>query len=342
MKWLHQFLSRFLFYCKFIGFTQRVSFPGFQGESIYNVMHFFFKQILNEDLNMRSSALAFSFFIALFPAIIFLFTLIPYIPINDTKDEVLKFFEQILDKSTYETIKVTINDILRKKHSGVLSFGFLLALYFASNGFFSLMQLFNKYAHTKETRTVIKQRIVSIFLALFFSVLLITAVVLITAGEWGTNWLLAHHWIKGKTVVNILTVVRWIVSIALFFSTISSLFYFAPSRKHKWKFISTGSTLAVILSLSSTVLFSYYVNNFASYNKLYGSIGTLIVVLLLLQFNCLILQIGFELNVSIENAVRKRLKDVNLYQELKTELQASHPKNEINFLNNDDSKTSPH
>ncbi|MCX6188944.1 MAG: YihY/virulence factor BrkB family protein [Bacteroidetes bacterium] len=129
MKWLHTSLIRFRFYQKFIQFTQRVSFPGFQGESIYAVMYFFYKQMSDEDLNMRSSALAFDFFIALFPAIIFLFTLIPFIPINDTKDEVLKFFEQVLDKSTFETIKVTINDILRKKHSGVLSFGFVLAFF---------------------------------------------------------------------------------------------------------------------------------------------------------------------------------------------------------------------
>jgi membrane protein len=305
MKWLHDFLVQFGFYRHFIAFTKRVSFPGFQGEPVYNVMHFFFRQMNNEDINTRSSALAFSFFIALFPAIIFLFTLIPFIPIDDTKDEVLKFFEGILDKSTYQTIKVTINDILRKKHSGVLSLGFVLALYFASNGFFSLMKLFNKYGHTKETRTIIKQRLVSVFLALFFSVIIIVSVVLITAGEWGTNWLVVHHWIKGKAAVNILTVVRWVITIGLFFTTISSLFYFAPSARHKWRFISTGSTFASILSISSTILFAYYVNNFASYSKLYGSIGTLIVVLLIIQFNCMIIQIGFELNVSIESAVLK-------------------------------------
>lgn len=332
MQWLHRFLKRFSFYRNLIAATKRVSFPGFRGESIYNVMHFFFRQILNEDLNMRASALAFDFFIALFPAIIFLFTLIPYIPINDTKDEVLKFFEQILDKSTYQTIKVTINDILRKKHSGVLSFGFILALYFASSGFFSLMKLFNKYGHTTETRTIIRQRLVSIFLALFFSVLIISSVVLITAGEWGSKWLASHHWIKGKTEVLILTVVRWIITVALFFTTISSLFYFAPSKKHRWNFISTGATLAVILSICSTMLFSYYVNNFASYNKIYGSIGTLIVVLLLIQFNCMIIQIGFELNVSIENAVSKRNAERSDIDKASPLSSPEPPRNEINFI----------
>jgi membrane protein len=336
MKWLHTQLMRFLFYREFLAFTQRVSFPGFRGESVYNVMHFFFKQVLNEDLTMRSSALAFSFFLALFPAIIFLFTLIPFIPIDDTKDEVLKFFGQILDKATYESIKVTINDILRKKHGGVLSFGFFLAMYFASNGFFSLMQLFNKYSNTKETRTLIKQRLVSIFLALFFSVLIIISVMLITVGEWGTQWLVNHKWIKGRTDVTILTIVRWIISAALFFTTISSLFYFAPSKSHRWKFISTGATLAAILSMISTVLFSYYVNNFASYNKLYGSIGTLIVVLLLIQFNCMIIQIGFELNVGIENAVRKHRKDAEaMHMVEQEEEKRKTPKNEITIINQD-------
>ncbi len=327
MKWLHRIMFRFLAYRHFISFLKRTSFPGFQGESVYAVMHFFSRQMNDEDLNMRSSALAFSFFLALFPAIIFLFTLIPFLPINDAKDEVLKFFEQILDKSTYETIKGTINDILRKKHNGVLSLGFALALYFASNGFFSLMKLFNKYSHIKETRTIIRQRIVSVFLAMFFSVLIICSVVLITAGEWITHWLVIHHWIKGKAVLTILTIVRWIVIVILFFATISSLFYFAPSKNYKWKFFSIGSTLAALLSIVSTILFSYYVNNFASYNKIYGSIGTLIVVLLLIQFNCMIIQIGFELNVSIEQVVRKRKKEKPAVKEKEIE----RPRNEIKY-----------
>ena len=330
MKWLHKFLLRFFFYRHLLSVLKRISFPGFQGESIYSVMHFFFKQMHDEDINMRSSALAFSFFLALFPAIIFLFTLIPFIPINDAKDEILKFFEQILDPATYKTIKGTINDILRKKHSGVLSLGFILALYFASNGFFSLMKLFNKYSHIKETRTLIRQRFISVFLAFFFSLLILSSVVLITAGEWLTHWLVVHHWIKGKTVLTILTIVRWMVIVALFFTTISSLFYFAPSKNYKWKFFSIGSTLAALLSIISTILFSYYVNNFSSYNKIYGSIGTLIVVLLLIQFNCMIIQIGFELNVSIEQVVRKHKKN-KLNSKIKEDddRRNESPKNEI-------------
>lgn len=331
MKWLHRILLRFPFYRHFISFLKRVSFPGFQGESVYAVMHFFFKQMQDEDLNMRSSALAFSFFLALFPAIIFLFTLIPFIPINDAKDEVLKFFEQILDKGTYESIKGTINDILRKKHNGVLSLGFALALYFASNGFFSLMKLFNKYSQVKETRTIIRQRIVSVFLAIFFSILIVSSVVFITAGEWLTHWLVVHHWIKGRAAVTILTFVRWVMIIALFFSTISSLFYFAPSKNYKWKFFSIGSTLAASLSIVSTILFSYYVNNFASYNKVYGSIGTLIVVLVLIQFNCMIIQIGFELNVSIEQVVRRRRKEKAGSMKSGKDTGNERPKNEIIF-----------
>jgi membrane protein len=305
MAWLHRFLLRYKIYREIIAFTQRVSFPGFQSESIYSVMRFFYVQMSNEDLNMRSSALAFNFFLALFPAIIFMFTLIAYVPINDTKDEVLRFFQVYLPDSTFQAIKSTINDILRKKHGNLLSIGFLLALYFSSNGFFSLMKLFNKYSHAKETRSFYKQRLISIFLAVFNTVLIVVAVGLITIGESGTHWLITHHFIKGRNVANFILVLRWIVTLALFFTTISSLFYFAPSKKHKFKFISAGSTVASILCVISSILFSYYVNNFGSYNTVYGSIGTLIVVLVLIQFNCMILQIGFELNVSIESAVKK-------------------------------------
>ncbi len=309
MNRVHHYLLKWKLYRQLIAFSERTSFPGFQGESIYSVMRFFIKQMANENLNTRSSALAFSFFLALFPAIIFLFTLIAYVPIDDTKDEVLRFFQGILPDATYQAVKNTINDILRKKHGNLLSVGFLLALYFSSNGFFSLMQLFNKYSHSRETRSYIKQRLISIFLALFFSILIVASVGIITLGEDLLQWMLGHHFIKGRAMYNMLTVVRWLITLGLFFTTISSLFYFAPSKKHKWSFISAGSTLATILSVVSSLVFSYYVNNFGSYNKIYGSIGTLIVVLLIIQFNCMILQIGFELNVSIENAVRDRLRE---------------------------------
>ena len=142
-----------------------------------------------------------------------------------------------------------------------------------------------------------------------FSVLLIVATILIIFGEIAIKYLVTHHILKTKTQVWLLLLGKWVVVLALFFIAISFLYYYAPSMKKRWRFISAGSTLATVLTIITSIVFAYFVNNFGQYNKLYGSIGTLIVMLLWIYFNSLILILGFELNASIDNA-KKQLKRV--------------------------------
>lgn len=314
-------------YRKVLSLSQRITPPGFQGESLYSVSRFFFKQMADEELYIRSSSLAFNFFLALFPAIIFLFTLIPYLPIEDSREEILKFMETVMPHNVYLAVKETINDILRNKNNGLLSLGFIMALYFSTSGFDNLMEMFNKYSHYKETRSYYQRKLVSIKLAFVISVFIFAAVALITFGEDSIRFLVKHHIIKGKVNYTSIAIIRWVSIVGLFLSIISALFFYAPSKKHKWPFFSAGSIMATVLAIIATYGFSYYVNNFGSYNKLYGSIGTLIVVLLLLQFNCMFLLIGFELNVSIENAVKVRISDMQF--KLKTAEEEKRTENKI-------------
>jgi membrane protein len=180
--------------------------------------------------------------------------------------------------------------------------GFLFALYFTTNSFMALMRGFNSSYHVQEKRTAFKQRIVAINLTLLLSTLLIIATTLIVFSEVATKYLVKHHILKTTGQVLFVLIGKWIVVITLFLVAISFLYYYAPAVKKKWKFISAGSTFATIMAILTSVGFAYFVNHFGRYNKLYGSIGTLIVIMLWIYFNSLILLLGFELNASIDQA----------------------------------------
>lgn len=276
---------------------------------IYDVADFFFTGIQRGAIKTRASSLAFSFFLALFPAIIFLFSLIPYVPVDNFQDQLLELIKNLLPTNAYEATRATIEDIIKHQRGGLLSVGFFLALYFTSNGFMALMKGFNTSYHVSESRKPWQRRRAALVLTFILSVLLIIATVLIIFGEIATKYLVHHHILKTKTQVGFLLVSKWMVVMALFFFAISFLYYYAPSVKKRWRFISAGSTFATVMSLLSSVGFAYFVNNFGQYNKLYGSIGTLIVIMLWIYFISLILILGFELNASIENA-KKQVRKV--------------------------------
>lgn len=287
---------------KTIAFSQKLVLPGFDGIAFYDVFLFFIKGIQKGSITQRASSLSFNFFLALFPAIIFFFTLIPYLPINDFQTTLFGILQSVLPENAFETVKSTISDILTNKRSGLLSVGFLMTLYFATNGVNAVIDAFNKSYHTSENRPWIKQRLISVFLVIILAVLLITAIALITVGSFLLNYLVEYGILKGEITIYLLFASRWIILLAMLFFGISFLYYFAPAKKKRFRFISAGSSLATFLILITTFGFNFYVTNFSKYNALYGSIGTLIIILMWIYFNAIILLIGFELNASITNA----------------------------------------
>lgn len=292
-----------------IAYTKKVALPGFDHLPVYDVADFFFTGIQRGAIKTRAQSLAFSFFLALFPAIIFLFSLIPYIPVHNFQDQLLDIIKNLLPNNAYDATRSTIEDIIKHQRSGLLSVGFVLALYFTSNGFMAMMKGFNTSYHVSEKRSPAKRRLASLVLTFILSVLLIVATILIIFGEIVIKYLVTKHILKTKTQVWLLLLGKWVVVLALFFIAISFLYYYAPSVKKRWRFISAGSTLATVLTIITSIVFAYFVNHFGQYNKLYGSIGTLIVIMLWIYFNSLILILGFELNASIDNA-KKQLKRV--------------------------------
>ncbi|MBP7496500.1 MAG: YihY/virulence factor BrkB family protein [Bacteroidales bacterium] len=284
---------------KFISFIRKLILPGFKGIPLYDVIVFFIKGLGKGFITSRAAAISFSEFLAVFPAIIFIFTLIPYIPINNFQNSLLELIKNFTPAETYNVVRDTIEDIIQRPRGGLLSVGFILTLYFSTNGVNSIIEAFNNTSHTIETRSSVKQYLVALLLVLIISILVILAIALISLGDYLIKLLILYKIIPGGLTYYLLLFSKWIVIIALFFFAVSFLYYFAPAKKNKFNFISPGSSLSTILFILTTLGFNWYLSHFSQYNKLYGSIGTVMVIMLWFYLSSIILLIGFELNASI-------------------------------------------
>ncbi|HOY31978.1 MAG TPA: YihY/virulence factor BrkB family protein [Bacteroidales bacterium] len=288
--------------------TKKISLPGFDDMPLYDVVVFFVRGLSDGAITTRASSVAYKFFIAMFPAIIFLFTLIPYLPIANFQNTLLETIRTALPVNVNAMINETITDIIARQHGGLLSLGFILALYFSSNGILGLITAFNATAHQIETRKWWQQYAVSILLMIILTLIVILSITMIMLGTSGLNYLISAHIIEESVLLFIIRISKWITIVLMIFFGVSFLYYLGPVKRKEFRFISAGSTLATLLFIASTLGFKYYVDNFASYNAVYGSIGTVIVILMWLYFNSLALLMGFELNASILEA--KKTKSV--------------------------------
>ena len=278
--------------------------PGFSPLPLYTVASFFFQEIGKDELINKASSLAYSFMLAIFPAIIFLFTLIPYVPIDNFQDQLMSLIALILPVEAYDAVKLTLLDIVNNQNSKLLSFGFAFALIFSTNGVQNLMQAFNKSSLIIETRSWLKQRLVALYLTVLIAFALIFGLVVMTIGEYVFDFLKSELGFQDSFWLYIINLARWIILILVYFVTIAILYRYGPAHSKKWKFFTAGSWMATILAILTFWGFSFYINNFGNYNKLYGSIGTLIVLMIWLYLNSLIILVGFELNASIDLSKR--------------------------------------
>lgn len=286
--------------------SKRIVLPGFDGLPLFDVIRFFYVALRRGAISTRASSLAFNFFLAVFPGIIFIFTLIPYIPIAHLQDEIFNLLREILPHNAFQATKDTIEDILQRPRTGLLSLGFVLALFFATNGVSAMIRAFNSSYYSVETRKPFVMRMVALLLVFILTLLMIIAIGLVIVSGLIMNKLLSLGYLQEDFIYFLIQAGRWLVTVALLFFGFSFIYYLGPSKRSEYRFISAGSTIATILSILTSLLFAFYVNNFGQYNKLYGSIGTLMVVMIWIYLNSLILLLGFELNASIRNA-RKSL-----------------------------------
>jgi len=285
----------------------RIVLPGFHGMPLWEVIEFFVRGLQHGAVGVRAAALSYNFFLAIFPAILFFFTLIPYLPIENLSAEVLQLMQDIMPKNIYEVSSGTINDIVNRKRTGLLSLVLFTSLYFATSGVTSIIEAFNRTYHTFETRTWWQQRLISIALTImaFLSIIFISA--LFVFGDTGVEYL-AHKYEQDRQFFSVtFSIIKYLIIVMMTFFGISTLYFYGPSkRKGHFKFFSPGSIVATVLFLASSYGFSIYLTYFNSYNKLYGSIGTIILLLVYINLNAWVLLIGFELNASIRSAKHTR------------------------------------
>jgi membrane protein len=305
MIWVHRQLLKIRAYSLFIDWTKVYVLPGFSPLPLYTIAVFFFKEIGKESLVNKASSLAYNFMLAIFPGIIFLFTLIPYIPKRiGFQDQLMVLLQLILPKQAYKAFETTIFEIIKIQNGKLLSFGIILSVFFATNGLHNLMKAFNKASLIIETRSWLKQRLIALVLTCVIAFSLIVTIAAMTIGEIALNYINRGLHMNGKFIVYLIELSRWALLGLLYFMTISVLYRYGPANTKKWRLFSAGSWLATVLAFLTIWGFSFYINHFGSYNKVYGSIGTLIVIMIWLYLNSLILLLGFELNASVDLSKR--------------------------------------
>ncbi|MCX6318300.1 MAG: YihY/virulence factor BrkB family protein [Bacteroidetes bacterium] len=279
--------------------SKNTSLPGFRRIPIYDVVKFFIGQVKTVGMTERASAIAYNFCMAIPPAIIFLFTLIPFLPIS--KDFEMSLYSLIRDvipgEKNNEVLIHFLQDFINKPRNGLLSLGFLLSLFFSSNAMMGIMHSFDKNYIGFRKRKGWQKRLVALKITLVLFVLVFASILLLI----GQARVLKFFGIRDTTVLFIIVNARWVVIILLFFACISYIYRHAPAVHKKWKMINPGSILASFLMLLMTLLFSWWVSRFGNYNQLFGSIGTVLILMILIFINSLVLLIGFELNVSISS-----------------------------------------
>lgn len=282
--------------------SKHILLPGFDGVPLYDVIIFFRDQVKRVGLTERASAVSFNFIMAIPPTCLFLFTIIPHLPFIRTKalvGQLHGIIRDIIPAGEYnrQIIEFVDSFLLGDPKVGLLSLGFVLLIFFASNGMMGLMRSFNKNYIGFEKRTELHTRWMAIKLtSLLMGLLVLCLLLLITQGI-----VLKWMGIESQSLRTFIRSIRWVFIVALIFYAISFIYKYAPSIQKRWKLVSPGSILATFLSILTTLGFSLFINNFGKYNALYGSIGTIIVLMTIIYINSLVLLIGYELNVSIHS-----------------------------------------
>jgi membrane protein len=296
--------------------SKKIILPGFDGLPLYDVIVFFLAQIRKVGLSERASAVSYNFIMAIPPACLFLFTIIPQLPFiqrRPLKRQLHRLINDIVPAREYnQNIMAFIDSFLDDTRIGLISFGFILLIFFASNGMMGLMRSFNKNYIGFEKRSALQTRWTAIKLTTIMMGLVVACLLLLIMQGAVLRWL----GIKSEILIILIRSIRWIFIIGLIFYSIAFIYKYAPDIQKRWRLVSPGSVLATFLSILSTLMFSTFVNNFGEYNALYGSIGTIIVLMSIIYINSLVLLIGYELNVSIHSIkalAEERARSENTY-----------------------------
>ncbi|HAW73132.1 MAG TPA: hypothetical protein DCX00_04850 [Flavobacteriales bacterium] len=280
-----------------------------QEVNVYDVLRFFVLGLINGSVAMRSAAISFRLFLAFFPAMILLLSIIPFTPLET--GEVLKSLEMLFPVQAVELFEQTVADLINQRQGTLISVGVILLLFYASSSVNSILLSFGESPHVPGRPHWLLYRLLSVLLLFVLSILLGLAVFLIGFSGDVINWMDAHEWINAEAIPW-LTLARWTLSFGLVYATVNILFHAGSGAMKRWGVVNVGATVATLLLVLTTWTFSWIIGQFSSYNSLYGSLGTLMLTLVWLNSSSSILLLGFELNAAVSRAQLDATKGQNL------------------------------
>ncbi len=291
-------------------FGKSIKLPWLKGLSLYDLLELYIIGIVEGAVSYRATAIAFSFFMALFPFALFILNLIPFIPIKGFQDDFMAFVQQSVPPTTFDAISKIINDILHNSHSGLLSTGFFMAIFLMANGVNAILGGFENSHHVTLKRKYFRQYFISLGLSILLSLILIITVAAIVIFEVLIQETKIQDVLSSR--IPLIEMERYVFVVAMILITTSILFKFGTKQENKRSFISIGAVFTTILIVLSSYFFGIWVVRFSKYNQLYGSIGTLLIVMFYIWINSMILLLGFELNATISRLRHKREKEIEV------------------------------
>lgn len=284
---------------KLIGFSKKTKLPGLQGLTLYELMELYIYGIVRGAFSYRAGSIAFSFFMALFPFALFILNLIPYIPLENFQQDFLQFVEDSVPPNTYGAIELILIDIMNNSYKSLISTGVIMSVFLMANGVNAIIGGFQSSYHITDSRNFIRQYLVAVCLSIVLSLIMILSVAV---------YLTIEILMKMTEIPLIGNIARSAFVISMILVVVSILYKFGTKETKRMAFFSYGSIFTTILVALTSYGFGVYVLKFAKYNELYGSIGTLLVVMIYIWINCMILLLGFDLNATIF-----KLKNKNVY-----------------------------
>lgn len=293
---------------RLIGWSKRIVLPGFEGFDLFRITRFFVQALAKGHLVTRASAIAFKLFLAFFPAVIVLLTLIPYVPIEDFQSRLLATFKDMMPLEVFSFIETTLHDLVVKKHATLLSVSFLTGIYLASNSIDAVLAGFSGSTNHTTWHSPFKQRLLSLGLLLALTLLAVIAIPLLTISGSVINKMSDLGFVPNVIIYYALFGAKWLISILVVTMAVSLLYNAGDPTATRFKLFSPGALLAVFLILLVSQALAYMFSNITNYNALYGSIGVILAVQLWIYFNMIAILVGYELNTSIARARVLRTK----------------------------------
>ncbi|MGY5847198.1 YihY/virulence factor BrkB family protein [Salegentibacter sp. HM20] len=278
--------------------AKSIHLPGLEEMSLYNLWEIYSGGIIKGTFSTRASAIAFSFFMALFPFLLFMLNLIPYINfIDDFQLQFLIFMDSLLPPNTSDFFNDIFLDIANTPRGGLLSVAFILSIFLMTNGVNAIFTGFEFSYHTNANRSILRQYVIAIGVSLIMALLLLITVIIAVYLTYAMDDLNDLGIIPTGAAGSRL--VKYTAFVLLIYIAVATLYYFGTKEARQAKFFSVGALFTTILIMITTYFFNLYIENFSSYNELYGTIGALLILMVYIWINSNILLLGFELNASL-------------------------------------------